>query len=94
MAGALPAPTAVQINPCGQTPAFRDGELTLVRVSFKRAAAPCGARMTLDTRHAALSPRQTESGAIMLYLADKYGGAGPLGCDSPEKRAVLARWVC
>jgi hypothetical protein len=30
----------------------------------------------------------------MLYLADKYGGAGPLGCDSPEKRAVLARWVC
>jgi glutathione S-transferase len=41
----------------------------------------------------ALSPRQTESGAIMLYLADKYGGAGPLGCDTPEKRAVLARWV-
>lgn len=95
MAGALHAPAAVQINPCGQTPAFRDGNLTLVRASFKRAAAPLGARMTLDTRHAprALSPRQTESGAIMLYLADKYGGAGPLGCDTPEKRAVLARWV-
>ena len=29
----------------------------------------------------------------MFYLAEKYGGAGPLGCDTPEKRAVLLRWV-
>jgi hypothetical protein len=28
-----------------------------------------------------------------LYLAEKYGGAGPLGADTLEKRAVLARWV-
>lgn len=65
------------------------------RLIQARRSAFNGARMTLDTRHAprALSPRQTESGAIMLYLADKFGGAGPLGCDTPEKRAVLARWV-
>ena len=29
-----------------------------------------------------------ESGAILLYLADKYGGA-----DTPEKRASYTKWV-
>jgi len=29
-----------------------------------------------------------ESGAILLYMADKFGG-----CDSAEKRAAGAKWV-
>lgn len=29
-----------------------------------------------------------ESGAILLYLADKYGG-----CDTPEDRAKVTKWV-
>ncbi|KAJ8613420.1 hypothetical protein CTAYLR_002285 [Chrysophaeum taylorii] len=30
-----------------------------------------------------------ESGAILLYLADKYDTA----CDTPEKRALVTKWV-
>lgn len=29
-----------------------------------------------------------ESGAILQYLADKYGG-----CDTPEKRAKYSKWI-
>jgi glutathione S-transferase len=65
-------------------PAFKDGELLLVRLGGRRVAL---AAPLLDP-----CMPQTESGAALLYLAERYG-KGSIGADSVEQRAVLARWV-
>lgn len=83
-----------QINPFGQTPAFKDGDLLLVRWAHRRwwrcCSLPCA--LTLVSCVLGTTP-QTESGAVVTYLADKYGSNHPLGTPTPESRATLARWV-
>lgn len=89
----------LKVNPFGKLPALQDGDVTLVcwercdRAPSCSPARPASARRGPPLPLAALKPLiphlvQFESGAMLAYLADKYGGA-----DTPEKRGDISKWV-